>query len=387
MSAHAPLPPSGAPIWGNCSGSVLAQAAYPDVETPESREGTAAHWVMAEVLLNFQRQDRGPLLCSDYIGRTSPDGVVIDQKMADGADIIVQDVLAVCQKYGCLQDLHIEHRVFMPDIHPQNWGTVDVWVWVPQIQTLFEWDYKHGHLENSAENNLQLINYSKGIVNFLQIDGWHDQQVKVVFRIVNPFFYSSRGPISEWISELSDLRGHYNILRQKAYEAFERPMLSSGPWCTHCKANRNCSAARIYTYNLINVVNRPYEMDDMNGAELAVEYGIVKEGFKVAKARLEALEDELVHRIRGGAADTGLTIESNPGRLKWTCEPGVAIALASQFDVDISAPGVLTPTQAKEKVPRELRENFKQVIKTVTDRPMGELKLVPVANSTGEIEL
>jgi hypothetical protein len=338
---------------------------------------------MSEVLLNFKHQDRGPILCSDFIGKTAPNGVVIDVEMAEGAEVIVDDVLAVCQKHGALQGLLVEQRVHMPQIHPQNWGTLDVAAYLPAIRTIFLWDYKHGQREVAAWENYQLINYVAGLVNLLELNGIDDQEITVAMRVVSPFCYQARGPISEWVVRLSDLRGYFNLLRAKADEALTAPTLSAGLHCRDCSAVGSCPAARSFSYQLIHAVNLPYAMDQMTGADLAVERNILKAGISVAKARLEAIEDDLTHRITAGETGTGLTLESTAGRSKYTVPPKQAIAIAAQFGADISVDACLTPLQSVKAVPADKRAMFEHVLKTVSARSAGALKLIPATDSVG----
>ena len=115
MSEHAPLlPPSSAGQWGNCSGSAIAQASVPNVETEANRIGTATHWVGESTLAVWKVDRSGKLLCSDFIGKAAPNGVVIDRDMAEGAQVYVDDVLQVAQKHGGLRALLIELQ--SPDI-------------------------------------------------------------------------------------------------------------------------------------------------------------------------------------------------------------------------------------------------------------------------------
>lgn len=376
---HAPLAPSASPQWGHCSGSVLAQANLPNPETEQTREGTAAHWVMAEVL-EAAKAGRH-VTCASFIGQKAPNGVMIDDKMAEGAEVMVEDVLAVCERFGALGELMVERRVHMPQIHPQNWGTLDAGLYLRGRRVIFLWDYKHGHRECSPVDNFQLIDYLGGLVNEFGLNGIDDQQTMVVARIVQPFCYSAPGPVREWTCTLSDLRGAWNVLAAKAHEAFTDPKLTTGPHCRDCRAVGKCAATRRARYNFIELVNEPYEMDQMNGADLATERGILKDGIAVAKARLEAIEDELHHRITGGQTDSGLTVESKPGRLEWTAPPAVARALCGQFGVDISKDAVLTPTQAKAAAPKEVRPLLEQVIANYTRRPAGSLQLVKADES------
>ena len=380
---HAILAPSSAPQWGHCSGSVSAQANALDIDTPEKREGRAAHWTGSETVANFQSNLEGlPLSTSEFIGKADPEGTVIDQKMADGAEVVVRDVLAVAQEHGALRNILVEHRVHMPQIHEENWGTLDYAIPLLDKNLIYLWDYKNGHREVSARENLQAIDYVGGLLNELKIDGHQEQFITVVIRIVHPYSYSANGPISEWRVPLTHLHGYFNQLHAKAQEVFSNPTLSTGPWCRDCTAVGTCSAARRAGYNFVDYVNSPYQMDSMDPRSLAVERRIVLNGIEAAKGRLGAIEDELTQRLNNGkAAESGMTLEGAYGNLEWTIPAPQAIALAGQFGANIANNNVKTPTQAKDEVPREMRQQFEQVLKTVTRRPSRGLKLVDVSDS------
>ena len=364
----------------------MAAMQAPNLDTEASREGTATHWLGSEVLLNFKGTQEGPLVCSAYLGSTAPNGVVIDEKMAEGAQVFVDDVLEVAQKHGSLRSMRIEHKVCMPRVHQQNWGTLDAAIVVygadGQVVAIFLWDYKHGHRECRAKENNQLIDYAEGLREELGIDGLESQRIDVHFRIVQPFsFHSVTGAVDEWACTLSDLRPYVNQLHAKAHEAFSNPTLSSGKHCRDCPAVGTCSGSRRAAYNLIDVVNEPFEMDDMTGGELATERQILKDGLTAAKARLEAIEADLEHRIGNGEGGTGLALAATYGHLAWTVPPQQASALANQFGFDISVPSVKTPTQAKQAAPKGVKQQFEQVLGAVTKRPTGKLKLTNAEDS------
>lgn len=379
-SDHAYLAPSAAPQWAHCSGSVLAQADIPSPDTQDTRAGTAAHWAMAEVLENHKTPGRGPLTCDSYVGETAPNGVVVDEAIAEGAQVMVDDVLAVCNCLNCLDDLLIEHRVHMPRIHPDNWGTLDAGVFIPERNALFIWDYKHGHRDCQAYENDQLIDYLQGLVEYYQIDGAADQMITVTARIVQPFCYYARGPIKEWIVRLSDLRPYWNRLESQAREAMTSPTCTTGLWCRDCRAVGKCTATRKARYNFIELVRQPYDMDNMRGADLAVERGILEDGIAVAKARLEAVKDELRHRVQNGDISSGFTLETVPGRVTWAIPPAQARALFDQFGVDISKADVLTPNQSLKKTPADRRPLAASILSRFTTKNSA-LNLVPVDES------
>lgn len=388
--AHAPLAPSFAPVWGCCSAAVLAAASAPNIETDASREGTAAHWVFAEVLLNIRDGRAGALFCVGYVGQTAPNGVVIDEKMAEGAQVMVDDVMSVVERHRTMgaevrSELQVEHRVAMPGVHPtNNWGTLDaaIVLWKGgQVVCIFLWDYKHGHRENRAAGNLQLIDYAEGLREELNLNGSRDQRVTLVLRIVQPFCYRSGDPVDEWVGRLSDIRGLVNGLRDKGREAFTNPLMTPGLHCRDCPGKYPCSARRRADYNVIDLANEPYEMDIMSVGQLATERQILDDGLKAAAKRLEAIDDTLKARISAGESGSGLALEATYGRLAWTVPPEQANALASQFGFDISTVAVQTPTQAKQAAPKAVRGMFEQVLRTVATRPPSGLKLIKAEDS------
>ena len=131
-------------------------------------------------------------------------------------------------------------------------------------------------------------------------------------------------------------------------------------------------------YNLIDLVDSPLAFDTMAGGDLATEREIRLRGQTMLKARLEAIEDDLTHRVKNGDGSCGLSLDSVPGRINWTVEPGQAIAAVGLMGIDITRQHCDTPTQARARLPAAMRDAFDQAIKPLTKRSRS-LKLV---NST-----
>lgn len=375
MGSHAVLAPSSAPIWANCSGSVSASQGTPNNPTAATLEGEAAHWAVSSSLESWC--DGNDVDTLTWVGHEAPNGVIVTDEMVQCAQVMVDDVLEAVGSSLAMFQLKVEHRVAMPQVHPDCWGTLDAALWCADAGHLYVWDYKHGFRENNAEGNWQLISYVAGLVNELGINGAQDEYVTVHMRIVQPRCYRRSGPVDEWVVKLSDLRGYFNQLSVKAHEALgQSPTLSPGLHCRDCPAIGKCSAARRSLGAFSDYANSAYELDAMTGSELAVEREILRDTVKVAQARLDAIEDDLRHRIQGGDGSTGLALASNPGRLKWTVDAPVALAFGEQFGADLSQIGVKTPTQAIKEVPAAMRAAFEQALKSITTRPAGELKLI-----------
>lgn len=385
MSDHSRFAPSAAPIWAHCSGAVRAMAEHPGVESEASRRGTAAHWVMAQVLETLRDGKDGPVVAADCIGQTAPNGVVIDRETVEGVQVLITDVCKVANEFGALRSLVVEHRVAAPHVHPENWGTLDAAIIIRHSSgaplKIFLWDYKNGHAQVKAFGNYQLVNYVEGLRHELGLNGVDDQHIDVSMRVVQPFSYRSGGPIDEWACKLSDLRGYANVLRTCADEASFNPTLTTGAHCRYCSARVRCDARRQADYNLIDLAQQPYQMEEMTAVDMATEYRVLTGGLAAAKSRLEALEDELSQRIANGEQGTGLTLQTTYGRKDWTLPAAQIIAIAQQVGVDVRKEAVLTPTQAIKEAPADIRPAFSQIVNQFSEQKATGTKLVEVADS------
>ena len=387
---HAPLAPSSAPQWANCSGSVMANMHVPDKEHPRTRAGTASHWVVSECLEKWKNPDEIMYVASDWLGSTAPNGVVIDEEMAEGAQVFIDNALFIASSHGALQSMLIEHHVWMPQIHKDNDGTLDLgFVLLNRDDDgrvcsgkIYLIDYKYGHRECKAKGNYQLIDYLAGLLNEYKIDGEAEQFIEVEFQIVQPFCYQSSGSIDTWTVSVSDLRGYITQMISKANDAFTNPTFSSGNWCRDCKAIHRCHTAQKSDYSLIDYVNDPCVILSMNGANLSTELEILRQGEITLKARKEAIEEELMHRLgKGEATDSGYCIETKYGRLAWSVPPKQVIALASMFGIDADKEATLTPTQTLAKASPEAKPMLEEAMKSMSARPSGGLKLIEAKDS------
>ena len=390
IEVHAPLAPSSAPQWAWCSGSVMANMNAPDKQHPRTRAGTASHWVVSEGLERWASPAGGACMAMDWHGATAPNGVVIDDEMAEGAQVFIDNALFIANTHGALRSMLIEHKVAMPHIHKDNYGTLDLAI--PLLNRddngrvtsgkIYLIDYKYGHRECKAKGNFQLIDYLAGLCREYKIDGEAEQFIEVEFQIVQPFCFQSGGPIDTWIVSIAELRGYINQMIAKAAEAFTNPTFTSGPHCRDCQSIHRCDTAKKGNYSLIDYVNDPCVILNMNGANLSTELEILRQGEVTLKARKESIEEELMHRLgKGEATDSGYCVETKYGRLAWNVPAEQVIALASMFKVDADKKATLTPTQTLAKASPEMKPMLELAMKTVSSRPSGGLKLTEAVDS------
>jgi len=373
MSAHAPKAPSFAPIWGECSGAIAASAGRQDKTNARTVQGTAAHWVMEQCARNWRSSEvEADLFCSLWVGRVDPDGTVITDEIAEGAQVILDDMLFTVTKFGGYRYLLIEQRVAMTQIHPtDNWGTLDLCYYNPTHNNgqglLVVWDYKHGHSLVRAKGNLQLVDYTEGAYESFAIP----PGTEVRLRIVQPFAYAPWGPVDEWVGTLSDLFPLFAQLKAKAHEADTDPKLTAGKHCRYCPGRLDCSAARMYTRLWSSIADMPYEMDRMTEDDKAKEIDFLSAAESVIKSRREALTDDLQSAMMSGKPCDVKVFEATQGPAKWVeGKDAAAIAAFKSIGIDIAKTQPLTPTQALQKVPKDLKAIGAAIVTGLTVRKM-----------------
>ena len=351
MSEHALLAPSSAHRWVFCPGSVLLCQQYPELEpSPSSLEGTAAHWVAQQALMGLE-----------VTATVAPNGVEITEEMLDAVDVYVENIRAVQATGGAVT---VESRVEIPRIHPEhNWGTPDASHYYNYVLTL--WDFKFGHRHVDAFENWQMIDYTAGLLDR------HPETREVRIRVVQPRNFHRDGPIREWVITPKDLSVYFEVLRRSAEKAFNPDKARCFPnaGCRNCSAARACDALRNTSLFAIDVSGKPMATDLPDDA-LGLELRLLDHTIERLEARRLGLAEQAIARVKGGHDVSGYTLESSPGRKRWSKPVGEVLALGEMMGIDLAKPGVLTPAQAvKAGLPEELLGAY-------SERPMGEAKLV-----------
>jgi hypothetical protein len=310
---------------------------------------------------------------SMFLGLTAPNEVVVDQEMVDCALVAFENIQSVNADMFA-----VEQRVEMPQIHPNNRGTLDAAKYVFAENRIYLWDYKHGRKDVTPWRNLQLIDYALGLINL-----WNVQtNVEFVFRIVQPRVYSSSGPVKEWRATRDELIPFFTQLKTKADEAMSgKGVMSTGGWCQYCPAVGVCAAARKADQNAIDYVDAAYEIDEMNDEDLGYEFELIERALKVMKKRRDALADEVEYRVSQGSKKTGYAMESKKGRWIWRGSDDEVVALAAQFGVDAEVKSTRTVAQVRDAMPAAIRRNFDVVREVYAKRAPDSTKLVSQRDS------
>lgn len=350
MGEHAPLPPSSAHIWSVCHGWRSLAQHYDDPETPEAREGTAAHEI-GEQLVQQAAQGQPFSPAGVFIGKPASNGEIWNEEMYDAALMYANDVKRHMQREGVFggDGLGIEQTVLAARVHPSDvWGTSDGFIYAAQAGRLIIWDFKFGHSFVEVFENKQLLCYLAGVLDRFGIDGHADQHLRVEFRIVQPRCFHREGPIRSWTFTASDTRGHIGDLRNAAAASTDpNAKCVSGPHCKNCPARFECGAALRGAANLYEAAAEPV-VSDMSPAAIGAQLAIVRRALEQLKALDDGLTAQVETQVRNGEIVPGWMAEPTVGRLNWDKPLAEVFALGDLLGHNLRKDAAITPTRAKQ---------------------------------------
>lgn len=345
------LPPSDAHIWApehGCRGSVALQAAHrsPD-DSPEAREGSAAHWYISEQLQGRDVQ----------VGALAPNGHPITPEMVDCGQALLTDVWDTLKAAspGCV--VRVEEKVSAASVHPANWGRGDVYIMDRPNRSLHIWEYKFGHRFVDAARNWQMLDQAVAI---LDSEGFspdvppdHPQawfHWRITLNVVQPRNYSSVGPVREWyISGAVLAQDYLPRLRRSAYEAMQPGApYTTGDYCRDCSGRRACPALQRAGAIAMDVSLQAQPVA-LPPHAVGLELRQIDDAVKRLEARKTGLEQQALGLIRGGTLVPFFTTEHGTGREQWTVPADQVFALGENFGLDLrKPPEPITPAQARK---------------------------------------
>jgi len=345
---HAKLAPSSAARRVACPGSRALEARYPELTaSPESIEGTAAHWVAQQYLT------QGYCVC-DF----TPSGEPITKEMREGADLYEHEIRHAAGD----SRLHIEERTSISNIHSDCWGTPDCWFITDNILHVFDYKFGHGFVE--VFENWQLLEYAAGIS---QINPFS----KVTMTIVQPRCYTREGPVRSWTISVAELFTYIDRLQKTEAAAMQEDAACiPTPECSHCAGRHACAALQRTAGKFIDVSlqSSAWELDSrQTGWELKQ----LRHAATMIEARMTGLEEQARSMITRGESVPGFKLEAGQGREHWTRPVQEVIMLGEMMDLNLSKPqDVITPVQARKLgLPDDISATYSQKIP-------GKLKLV-----------
>lgn len=360
------LRPSSAVRWVNCAGSHALEGLYPeDEDSPEAREGTAAHFYVTEYL-------EGRVW---PVGHITPNGHPIDAYMIEGGQHLIDDVAAELPHMPDAQ-FRVETKVYAHAlIHPENEGTPDAWALSLARKRLIVWDYKYGHRYVDAFMFWQGIDYVAGIFegNSLTLEDVRDMRVSL--RVVQPRNYHPSGIVRVWETTGEYLWSLIEYMRGRAFAAKQQAApTQTGSHCRDCRGRHACQAFAAVAASAMDCAGETVPMElplDAVGRELTR----LQTAMDRIKARADGLTEIAIAEIRKGKHVAGWQMGFVDSRERWAKEAAEVIALGDALGVDLREPKPLAIGAAKAK--------FKaaglppEVLAAYYEKPTGAAKLTP----------
>jgi len=343
---HARLAPSDAGRWSKCPGSVVMGEAIPELPdaADHGKEGTAAHWVAAEVLSAVGTGGAHP--AANYLGTTAPNGAIITLEMIEAVDMYVNEVLGLM---SAGVNPRIEFKVSMRCIHPEHaYGTADAVLADGVNSTLFVRDFKYGWGLVDVRDNPQLLLYAVGALEAIHAQG-NPVPEYVDMGVVQPRPYHPLGKVRSWRIPTAEISDHVARLATAATEAMgPSPRTIAREHCKHCSARHACPALSAATYDVIEWVDAAQPMN-LNGPQIGKQLTELKLARELLEARITGLEAQAAAIIKSGKPVNGWALR--PGRRKtvWAKSVEEVLALGRLMGVDLSKQGAITVKQAEAK--------------------------------------
>lgn len=343
--------PSGSAVWLACPMGLTMQNRYGDryPAGAAAEEGTAAHWVKEQLRLGNR----------PIVGDTAPNGVAVTQDMLDygAAANAYLDKLAAGGKVYTELKIDIKFGKYTLT------GTVDDVALLPDGQSFHQVDYKYGFTHVPADGPQNKI-YGIGLRQRFVRE-------KATLHIIQPRDYTAKPTRDYLFTPIEQLDFCAKVERALDAAHERNPVAVPGSHCNRCPGRGQCAAVRDWSM----VEEHAGSDAQLTPEAVAAELHLARRQAELAAARVKGLEDEAAHVLRTGGLVPGWSLQSSPGREKWTDEQPV-LDLAAGFGLldTVSERRLITPNQAiKAGLPEPL-------VRMHTTRPQGEPKLVP----TGE---
>ena len=346
--AHAKLSPSGAHRWMACPGSVNLEAPFPDTSSVYAAEGTVAHDVAAQCLID----SRDP---ASFIGDVMEvDGFTftVDKAMAD----YVADYVKLVRDLAKGKTLYAESKVPIGHLTGEEGatGTSDAVIIDVAERNLSIVDLKYGMgVTVEANDNPQLMMYALGALEMYNI--------LCDFDTVSMYIHMPRlNYVAEChISTEELLKFGATVWQAASRTRSEVTYTTPGEkQCRFCKAKATCPALRTAMAEIVDGTSAA-TIDEF--ADLVPEVPNMETGdnyLSIAMSKVGLIEDwckgvraEVERRLLAGQKVDGFKlVEGRRGNRKWSDEAEVEALLKSfrmrqdeMYDMSL-----ISPTKAEK---------------------------------------
>lgn len=371
---HAELSASSSERWMTCAGSVALSRGVPNVGSRFAAEGTAAHALAAECLLEGEKP-------RDYLGQTilvESYYVVLDEELIAAVEEYVHYISSTEQS-GDEGTMEQDFTPALKRLHPKFGGSTDYVRWRASEQLLEIVDYKHGAgVPVDVDDNKQLKYYALGAL--MANPQWGAETVKIT--IVQPRCDHEQGRIRSYSFPAIDLVDFAAdlVAAAKATDEFGADLRPSKKACRFCPANaaNKCPAIEKETQAIVAASFDMLEPEKYSLAQIA-EF---LEKAPLVEARISALREFAYQRACAGEKLPGFKLVDKRATRKWKDEE----AAKQQF---AGVPGALTEPELRSPAQLEKllgKKKFSKYADLVEKQSSGHT-LVPESDNRPSVEV
>jgi hypothetical protein len=316
------------------------------VESEDAKEGTAAHWLAAQVL-------GGHYQLEELTDRAAPNGVIVTGEMVEHVSSYVDRPR---------EGLPVVERLLQSAIPGVEDGTPDA-LWIVGTRGFID-DLKYGYGIVEIRDWWQGFSYA---VDLFAKHEWRLESVTVT--IVQPRPYHPDGRVRSWTITRETGWYLYQQLLAAAQRAHDPDAPAvTGPHCKNCRALHACEAARRAGLNGVDV-SLAGTATDLPADALAGELRQLRRAADAIKLRLDAIESHGLAIIDRGGIVPGWIAERSVGRERWT-DPAKVAVLEMITGKTLHETKPVSPAQARK------RGVSPATVKVYTETPVTGRKLV-----------
>lgn len=345
LPAHSEYSPSSSEGWSTCADYINANRGLPDTTSWEAAEGTAAHWIRNECLMNGED-------AVNYIGHIQKVEEWEFEWTADDARLLQPGIDRIRSYDGLFYGEHWVNLTTWLGTDSQGrpqGGTLDGGIITDDLICVDDEKWGRG-VPVSPIRNKQLMLYALGF--WESIARHKTQATRFLLRIDQPRHLAGGG---EWETNLDELLAFGEWIKERV-AATKQPnpprtaSLKGCMWCRRKEATGGCD-----TYDAYMVETLGLEFDDLDNPPLQIEKPLTPERRRVLldhssaiEKWLERLSDECLEDYMAGRPTGGLkAIDGRKSPDAWIDEKTVATPILQGLLGDRSFTSkLITPTQA-----------------------------------------
>jgi len=328
MSDHALLSPSRAHRWMACPGSIREESKYPDESGPAAVDGTHTHSLLEYCIKNDMLDPHSMVGAelTDHEGK-----FVVDDQRANRVRMALDYIKQRIAEYNGMCEVISETRVDPAYLigRTDMSGTVDVQIRGGRVIELI--DYKDGMNLVEADGNVQLLQYAIGVLAGFERPINAEYPFDVIrMTIIQPkLAMKGQNYIMHWelfVSEVIAKMGDF-IVKAKATDDPNAPLIPGERQCKYCRAKGSCSAL---ASNVMKEVGVMFQVTETSPLDLAHQSANkdpntmtdqqireIMEAAPLMRQLLESVEEEALRRMKKGQSIPGLKIVNGRGSRVW----------------------------------------------------------------------